>query len=571
MVNLDYLSKDYEAFRSEMIRLIPLLTPDWTDTSSSDQGIVILELVAFGHDIISYYQDRLANETYLPTATQRQSVIDICKLIDYRLREAIPSVVNLVFEITPDATNETRIPAGFQVSTEASGDEEEIVFELNDDLVIPAGNTGLEKDVDGNYLYTVSATQGITVNDIVGSSNGKPNQTFRLRFPNTTEVSIYVNEGAGFTLWRDVTTELVQITEDGRHYWHDIDSEGYTNISFGSGTDGKIPVEGFENIQATYRVIKGSETNVGANMITRMVSPLSRLKNVFNPKSATGGVDAETIEEAKVNAPQSLRTSHRAVTRGDYVTLAKENARVLKAYAERDEANTQLVKVYIIPRPDADATMVKKEVYDYIDALKVVTTQLLVLDGMRQYLDVGILVTIDSLSDIETVKSFIQGAVEEEMDEAIREFGQGENLFDMFPAVAYISGINNLKITKFTNIPQVNSHTVSGNPTWTTLPTINEGSTLRGIWRVYMTDATHFNVHFSATGAFAGEEIAKGTGTFGTSFNSSGGEITFKITAGTIPMHTADYWTFKTQPYLDDVIIDGNEFLTLGKVTITTV
>ena len=64
---IDYLTKDYEGFRQAMLDQIPLRLPQWTDRSESDFGVVLIELFAYVADILSYYQDRVANEAYLAT------------------------------------------------------------------------------------------------------------------------------------------------------------------------------------------------------------------------------------------------------------------------------------------------------------------------------------------------------------------------------------------------------------------------------------------------------------------------------------------------------------------------
>ena len=73
---IDYLTKDYAGFRQGMLNQIPLLLPQWTDRSEADFGVVLIELMAYVADILSYYQDRVANEAFLATATQRRSVAD---------------------------------------------------------------------------------------------------------------------------------------------------------------------------------------------------------------------------------------------------------------------------------------------------------------------------------------------------------------------------------------------------------------------------------------------------------------------------------------------------------------
>ena len=72
---IDYLARDYDSFRQALVDLIPSKLPEWTDRSEADFGIVLLELVAYMADILSYYQDRLANECFLATAQERRSVI----------------------------------------------------------------------------------------------------------------------------------------------------------------------------------------------------------------------------------------------------------------------------------------------------------------------------------------------------------------------------------------------------------------------------------------------------------------------------------------------------------------
>ena len=71
---IDYLTKDYAGFRQAMLDQIPLRLPAWKDRSESDFGVVLIELFAYVADILSYYQDRVANEAYLATATQRRSL-----------------------------------------------------------------------------------------------------------------------------------------------------------------------------------------------------------------------------------------------------------------------------------------------------------------------------------------------------------------------------------------------------------------------------------------------------------------------------------------------------------------
>src|SRR6478736_8267731 len=93
---IDYMARDYGSFLQSMRALIPEKMPQWTDyESEADFGNVLLQLFAHMGDILSYYQDRIANESFLSTARTRRSVIDHLRLIGYELATAVPAAASL--------------------------------------------------------------------------------------------------------------------------------------------------------------------------------------------------------------------------------------------------------------------------------------------------------------------------------------------------------------------------------------------------------------------------------------------------------------------------------------------
>ena len=83
MLKTDFTNKDYEAFRNMMIEELQNILPQYTDTTQTNAGIVIIELLAKGLDILSYYQDNIANETFLGTCEQLSSVLRWCNILKY--------------------------------------------------------------------------------------------------------------------------------------------------------------------------------------------------------------------------------------------------------------------------------------------------------------------------------------------------------------------------------------------------------------------------------------------------------------------------------------------------------
>src|SRR5580692_2785156 len=85
--DIDYLAKDYESFRELILDRMALIMPEWTETHVPDQGITLVELLAYAGDYLSYYQDAVATEAYLGTARQRISVRRHARLVDYLMHD----------------------------------------------------------------------------------------------------------------------------------------------------------------------------------------------------------------------------------------------------------------------------------------------------------------------------------------------------------------------------------------------------------------------------------------------------------------------------------------------------
>lgn len=84
---IDYLAKDYPSIRRLMLDRLSLLAPGWRERSAADVGVMLVELLAYAADHLSYRQDAVANEAYLATARRRSSVRRHARLVDYRLHE----------------------------------------------------------------------------------------------------------------------------------------------------------------------------------------------------------------------------------------------------------------------------------------------------------------------------------------------------------------------------------------------------------------------------------------------------------------------------------------------------
>jgi hypothetical protein len=86
-MDINYLAKDYASFRQIILDRISCLVPEWKERNASDQGIALVEILAYVGDYLSYSQDAIATEAYLGTARRRVSVRRHARLVDYFMHD----------------------------------------------------------------------------------------------------------------------------------------------------------------------------------------------------------------------------------------------------------------------------------------------------------------------------------------------------------------------------------------------------------------------------------------------------------------------------------------------------
>jgi hypothetical protein len=187
----------------------------------------------------------------------------------------------------------------------------------------------------------VTATHGQTVSEILGSgSAATPNQAFTLKQSPLTYVQAPTPTGRESTLtvrvsgveWKEVATLYGQ-KPSASVFTTIRESETATDVLFGDGVEGSTLPTGQSNLQAEYRIGSGAAGNVVAGTLTTLVDRPLGVSGVTNPQAATGGEDAESIDDIRINAPQTVLTLGRAVSIADYQSYASTFSGVSKAHA----------------------------------------------------------------------------------------------------------------------------------------------------------------------------------------------------------------------------------------------
>jgi hypothetical protein len=360
-ISVDYTSKDYYALREDLIARIQDRVPDWTGEDPADFGIALVETFAYLGDLINYYIDRNANESFLPTATQRSSVLNIAQ--NYGYTPAGYSRAFTTIELSNSYSNPITLPAGsiFYGDIVIEDRVEKVYFTTDADVQVPA-KVGVINGVE-----TITAQEGLPIvlvatnaneyGEQIGTSSGTPNMVFELgEVPVVDDsIEIYVQDGDVYSKWTKVR-HLVDYGPNDQVFEISSDENDVVAVYFGDGVSGLIPTR-FSDIRATYVVGGGNRGNVDQGSIdtiyhvpalseSELIALQSRI-TITNTDVAIGGSDPETLNQIRRAAPLILRANNRAVTLQDYADLSLGVSDIAKANATADVWNS--VTVYIAP------------------------------------------------------------------------------------------------------------------------------------------------------------------------------------------------------------------------------
>ncbi|MDQ6522156.1 putative baseplate assembly protein [Nocardioides sp. LHD-245] len=200
----------------------------------------------------------------------------------------------------------------------------------------------------------------------LGRSDGSPGQAFAAGhapvLPRRADEVVEVVDGDESARWTEVPDFSSSGPEDRHVVWDD--STGTVRfgprIRYPDGSirqHGAIPRDGTWIRLSGYRSGGGRAANVGVRTLTVMRSSVPYVSGVVNLAPARGGVDAESVAEAKERAPLTLRTGQRAVTADDYERLTLESSiEVARARCQSAQRGNGAVQLLIVPRVRGEVT-----------------------------------------------------------------------------------------------------------------------------------------------------------------------------------------------------------------------
>src|ERR1044071_1715513 len=113
---------------------------DLRTREDDDFSIALLDAWATASDVLTFYQERIANESYLRTATERRSILELARAIGYELRPGLAASTYLAFKmdeplanlppgVAPSAPTRTTIDIGTKVQSVPEPGEQAQIYE----------------------------------------------------------------------------------------------------------------------------------------------------------------------------------------------------------------------------------------------------------------------------------------------------------------------------------------------------------------------------------------------------------------------------------------------------------
>lgn len=439
---LSYVDYDFDNLVQQFIDRVQR-NAAWQDTYRSATGQMLIELHAYVANLVLYYIERRAVESYIGTARLKSSVVNIVKLLGYNPKRKVSSTGVLTFSIAAAHTKNVYIPKYTECAS-ATG----VKFVTSEDGVIIAGQTSV----------AVNAIQGelIQVNKVASGDVDAEYLIDSTQVENTN-ISVFI-DGEEWT----AVSSFISSTSTSKHYVIRAEMDDTITVVFGDNQYGKAPANGSTvliqyvksdgidgNVYETGRITTLSDTIYDADsaQITTTVS---------NTSLFLGGDDEESIEEIRSEAPRVFSTGERAVIRADFIAILDNYAGVASsnAWGENEETNPDYdhynqVKICILLQewelPDATF---KATLGAYLYTKSMMTVR-------YSWVDATILQLIPMI-DIYVVDGYtlseVQAAVEDAIDAQFTlgttsKLGVAHRYSDIVAAIEAVSGVSYIHLT----------------------------------------------------------------------------------------------------------------------------
>ena len=414
-----------------------------TDYSEGNILIIILSLFAAIAEVLHYYVDNMARETFLSTARRYDSVVKHGALVDYHARAAIAATVDVILSrsITGNSIGaKLTIPQG-TVFTDSNGNS----WLSARDVIWYSNVTTCKVPLIQHEKYTSSALNNMVIptgDRVILNLGTLPNG----KYYEHGSMSLQI----GGESWVLVDTFAKSKPTD-KHFMVSVDEALNPYIMFGDGTFGKKPAAGAKITNVVFYLTNGSQGNVKSNTITSIPSVISSSitdATVSNAYDAAGGSNYENFTMLKEHIPLSVKTLGVAITKEDFESLAMLVDGVNKAKADY-ECGRKLT-VYISPDGGAVASSeLISRVYNLLSQRAPMTTWLKVKSAGKVQIILEMDVTGKKSYKTAEIQTQILTALYNAYSPEQAQIGGDVRISDIYALIDNLSTVDYLHLTKF--------------------------------------------------------------------------------------------------------------------------
>ena len=358
--NLKVTELDFDDIKTNLKAFLRQQT-EFNDYDFDGSGMsVLLDVLAYNTHYNAMNAHFALNEAFLDSAQIRGNVVTRAKLLGYIPRSILSprASIDLVVDVAGESgtiPTTLTLPRGTKLKALISGEEFQYVVLDNHTAIIE----------NNKFTFSnVTISEGTFREIKYRVDNDIENQKFQLtdEAADTSTLRVRVQENEESTAF-DIYTQfesLSNVNAETKTFYLQQNSNEYFEIYFGDGVTGFKPVNN-NIVTLDYVITKGKDSN-GSGKAVNATDGFSMVDNVggFSTITVTtktlsaGGVDQETSESIRFNAPLTFTSQNRAVTADDYAAIIKKsfaNIDSISTWGGEDQDPPEFGKAYIAIKP----------------------------------------------------------------------------------------------------------------------------------------------------------------------------------------------------------------------------
>lgn len=357
---------DFDAIKTNLKTFLKGQT-QFQDYDFEGSGMsILMDVLAYNTHYNALYNNMTINEMFLDSASKRNSVVSLAKMLGYVPRSCISSKAKISLTVNNGQVGPSSLtlPAYSTFATTVNGVS--YTFYNPSSYTITGSGT--------SYTFpNIEIIEGTPLTFNWEVSDGAifviPNSNIDL-----TTLKVKIQQSATTDIFETFTnaSSLTEANPDTKVYFIKEVDDGLYQLTFGDGIIGK-KLDNGNIVRVEYMASSLSAPN-GARLFnyTGPTLLVGASTNISVSQIASGGAAAEDIESIRFNAPRTYAAQNRAVTPEDYKSViysALPNAKSVSVWGGEDNNPPVYGKIFICVKPTSSSKLTTAEKSNLISTI----------------------------------------------------------------------------------------------------------------------------------------------------------------------------------------------------------